>query len=68
MAMTVMKVGVMRMPVNEAGVHVPMGMRAARRIVPPMPVPVVLVVFVPMLVPHRLVGVHMHMPFGQVEP
>ena len=68
MLVAVVQVGVVRVPVHERRVAVPVGVRLLHRPAGNVRVPVVLVVHVPVLVLHRLVRVLVLVPLGQVEP
>ena len=63
-----MQVRVMRMPVDEANMPMPMRMRLTRWIVRAMIVLMMLVVTMPMLMLHGFVKVLMLVPFGQMQP
>jgi hypothetical protein len=65
---TVVDVGVMRVPVQERRVGVLVHMRLSHRILRAMRVPVVLVVAVPVRVLQGLVHVVVLMPLSQVQP
>ena len=66
--MPVVPVGVVRVPVHDGRVLVPVRVGLARRIVRRMRVPVMLVVAVAVLVLRRLVFMFVLVPFGDVEP
>lgn len=68
MLMPVMQIRVVRVPVYEASMPVPMRMRLARRVSRDMLVLVMLVVVMPMLVLHRLMNMFVLVPLGQVQP
>ena len=67
MLVPVVHVGVVRMPVRQWLVSVPMAVRFAPRIGGVVSVPVVHVVMMRMLMLDRVVGVGMVVPFGQVK-
>jgi hypothetical protein len=68
MAMAVMQVRVVRVPVHERGVPVPVGVRLAGRIGGRVLVLVMFVVTMPMLVLYWFMNVFMLMPLGQMQP
>ena len=68
MGMAVMQIGVVRVPVWQRRVPVPVGMRLARRIVRAVRVTVMLVVAMPVLVLQRLVVMLVLVPLGEMEP
>ncbi len=63
-----MKVGVVRMHMDEFFVPMPMAVRLAWRVVRLMGVPMVLVVGVEVFVLQRFVGVPVLVPLGQMQP
>lgn len=63
-----MQIGVMRMPVHQRGVPVPMAVRLARGVGRRMPMPVVFVVGVPVLMLDRCVRMLVLMTLAQVQP
>ena len=70
MPVPMMQVWVVRVPVNQADVPVPMTVRAPpkKRVSQTMIVPVMLVVTMPMLMLHWLVKVVVLVSLGQVQP
>jgi hypothetical protein len=66
--MAVMQIRVMRMPMRQRCVPVPMRMRLARCQLGPVLMLVMLVVAVPVFVLHGVMDVFVVMPLGQVEP
>jgi len=68
MTVPMVQIGVVRVPVHEADVPMPMRMRLAGRIGCGVPVLMVLVVTVPVLVLHGFVQMFMLVPFSDVEP
>ena len=68
MSMPMMEVRVVRMPVHQAHVPVPMSVRFARRIACAMRVLMMLVVKMPVFMLHRLVNVLVFMPLGHMQP
>ena len=68
MPVPVVQVGIMGMAVHQRGMLVVVGMRFAAVPGEIVLVPVVLVVHVPVSVGHRLVRVHMGVPFGEMQP
>ena len=68
MGVAMMQVRVVWVPVQYAGVLVPVGVRLTWRVGRAMPMLMMLVMPVPMLVRHRLVKVFMLVPFGQMQP
>ena len=66
--MPMMQIGVMRVPVDEASMPVPMRMRLTLRIVRAMVVLMMLVVTMPMFMLHRCMKVFMLVPLGQMQP
>ena len=65
--MAVVEVGIVWVPVHERLVTVPMGMRLLPQLARRVCVLVVFVVHVPVLMFHRLVGVLVLVPLGQVQ-
>ena len=68
MTVPVMKIGIMRVTVDERLVAVPMAVRFAWRVVRPMRVLMVLVMLMPVFMLDRLVAMLMLMAFGQMQP
>ena len=68
MSVPMMEVRVVRMPVREADVPMPMGVRFDGRIAGAMRVLMVLVVTMPVFMLHRLVNVLVLVPLGQMQP
>jgi hypothetical protein len=68
MLMPVMQVRIVRVPVYETGMPVPMRMWLAGRIAFSMLVLMVFVVVMPMLVLHQLMDMFVLVPLGQVQP
>jgi hypothetical protein len=66
--MAVMQVGVMRMPMHQGWVSMPMGVRLAWGIVRTVRMMVVFVVTVPVLVLHRFVNMLMLVSLRQMQP
>jgi hypothetical protein len=64
----VMKIGVMRMPVNKRRMPVPMGVRLAGRHAGRMVVLMMVVVPVAVFMLHRLMGMFVLMPFREMQP
>ena len=65
MTMAVMEIGMVRVPMHERLMPVPMRMRFAYRVVRPMRVLMVLVVRMPVFVLHRLMQMFMLVPIRQ---
>ena len=68
MSMTMMEVRVVRMPVHQAGVTVPMSVRFAGRIAGAMCVLMMLIGTMPVFMLHRLVNVFVLVPLSQMQP
>ena len=68
MSMPMMEVRVVRMPVHQANVPVPMSVWFTGRIAGTMRVLMMLVVTMSVFMLHRLVNVLMLMTFGQMQP
>jgi hypothetical protein len=68
MSMPMMQIGIVRVPVHQADVPVPMRMRLAGRIGQAVLVLVMLVVMMPVLVPHWFMVMFVLVPLGQVQP
>ena len=68
MPVPMVRIGVMRMPVRQGRVTMPVAVRLVRRIVGVVRVLVMVVMGMAMLVHHRLVPVLMLVAFGQVQP
>ncbi len=66
-AMTMMRVRIMRMCVGERNVLVPVGVRFAGRVTGRMPVPMMLVVNMPVLVIERVMDVRVLVPFDEMQ-
>ena len=66
MAMAVMQIGIMRVPMHEPGVPVPMRVRFAGRVGQRMRVLVMVIVIMPMLMLHRLVQMVVFVPLGHM--
>ena len=66
--MPVMQIGIVRVPVDQAGVLVRMGMRLTGRIVRAMRVLMVLVMHMRMIMPDRLMDMLVFVRFDDVEP
>jgi hypothetical protein len=68
MSMPMMEVRVVRMPVHDADVPMPMSMRFAGRVAGAMRVLMMLVVTMPVFMLHRLVNVLVLVSFRQMQP
>lgn len=68
MPVPMMQVRVVRVPMHQADVPVPMSVRLTERVSRTMIVPVMLVVTMPVLMLHRLVKVFVLVSLGQVQP
>ena len=68
MTMPMMQIGIVRVPVCDADMPMPMGVRFARRIGRRVIVLMVLVMTMPMLVFHGFVQMLVLVPLGQMEP
>lgn len=66
--MTVVQIGIVRVPVHQRRMAVPMGMRLARWRVRPMCVLMMLVVMMPVLVLQNLMNMFVIVPLGQMQP
>ena len=66
--MPMMKIGVMRVPVHNRSMLMPVRVRFSWRHVRPMRVLMVFVMRVPVLVLHRLVHMLMFVTFSQMQP
>ena len=68
MSVPMMEVRVVRMPVDQADVPMPMSVRLAGRVADAVRVLMVLVVPMPVFMFHRLVKVLVLVPLGQMQP
>jgi hypothetical protein len=68
MSVPMMEVRVVRMPVHQANVTMPMSVQFAGRIACAMRVLMMLVVTMPVFMLHRLVNVLVLVPLGQMQP
>ena len=68
MSVPMMEVRVVRMPVDQADVPMPMSVRLAWRVTVAVRVMMMLVVPMPVLMVHRLVNVLVLVPLGQMQP
>ncbi len=68
MTMAVMQVGIVRMPMRQWRMPVPVRVRLAWWRVRPVPVLMMLVVIMPMLMFHAVMAMRMVVPLGQMQP
>lgn len=68
MIMTVMQIGIVRMPMHQRRVAMPVGVRLARRCIRPVLVLMMFIMVVPMLMLQHVMGMLVLVPLGQMQP
>lgn len=68
MIMTVMQIGIVRMPMHQRRMAMPVGVRLARRCIRPVLVLMMFIMAVPMLMLQDVMGMLVLMPLGQMQP